>query len=80
MTLHIFSEQRKDRKMASPKKVVSYGEASYWDKRYERDGDDPFDWLFSYDDVKLVIKSLFPSISSSMLLVGCGNAPFSIDM
>jgi hypothetical protein len=42
--------------------------------------DTPYDWLFSYQDVKEVIEHLLPDKNAKALLVGCGNAPFSPDM
>ena len=63
------------------------GEAAYWDDRYresedpnEDDMSAPFDWLFSYEDVKEIIRTLIPDTNNSAFLIGCGNAPFSIDM
>lgn len=60
--------------------MVNYGEKKYWDRRYELEADDPFDWLFSFDDVKELINFLIPERNSKVLMVGCGNAPFSNDM
>ncbi len=52
---------------------------SYWDERYTKEEFDPFDWLLSYDDVSAVLKELIQK-EDDILMVGCGNAPFSYDM
>lgn len=60
--------------------MTNYGDKDYWDRRYEREENDPFDWLFSYDDVQDIIQFLIPKKERSLLMIGCGNAPFSNDM
>jgi len=69
--------------------MPNYGDATYWDERYrevDSDGDgeesmsSPFDWLFSYEDVRSIVTTLLPDRKVPAFLVGCGNAPFSIDM
>lgn len=56
-----------------------YGEAAYWDERYAQDPDDPFDWLFEWKHVHpLLVGYMKPE--SNLLLPGCGNALFSIDL
>lgn len=67
--------------------MPDYGKAEYWDERYaaeetEKDSAfaEPFDWLFSYLDVDKIIKHLLPKKDIDALLIGCGNAPFSIDV
>jgi len=69
--------------------MPNYGEAAYWDDRYreveDADGGEdtmssPFDWLFSYQDVREIIRTLIPDQKTPAFLVGCGNAPFSVDM
>ena len=50
--------------------------------RYENTESNPFDWLFTFDDVKEVLHELIPDQNKHdrILLVGAGNAPFSPDM
>eukprot|EP01039_Chlorochromonas_danica_P004754 gene4754-5211_t len=60
--------------------MPNYGEASYWDERYENDKDDPFDWLFEFDELKEILDILVPDKSLHTLVVGSGNAPFSPDL
>ncbi len=67
--------------------MPDYGKPEYWDERYaaeetEKDSAfaDPFDWLFSYSDVGMIIEHLLPKKDIDALLIGCGNAPFSIDV
>ncbi len=60
--------------------MPNYGDIDYWNNRYQQDSDDPFDWLFSYNDLKNIINQLIPNKDEPVLLIGCGNAPFSPDM
>jgi SAM-dependent methyltransferase len=61
--------------------MPDYGKAAYWNDRYLMDGaSDPFDWLFTYEDVAVVLEDLLPDRDLPILMVGAGNAPFSIDM
>ena len=63
-------------------KPTAYSESvvqSYWDQRYLAEAAEPFDWLFSYGDVAHLMHQLLPK-DAVVLMVGCGNAPFSKDM
>jgi len=67
--------------------MSDYGKAEYWDERYaaeEIDKDstfaEPFDWLFSFADLEKIMYHLLPNKDIEALLIGCGNAPFSIDV
>ncbi|RYY86911.1 hypothetical protein EON63_04920 [archaeon] len=60
--------------------MPNYGDASYWDARYSRADDDPFDWLFDFDELQEILETLLPDKYTKILLVGAGNAPFSPDM
>lgn len=42
--------------------------------------DSPYDWLFAYTDVNDVMEFLIPDKQTDILMIGCGNAPFSPDM
>lgn len=63
-----------------------YGTTEYWDNRYDLSGDDVFDWLFSYSNVKRFLDTIYGYRDSDckekekFLLTGAGNAPFSPDM
>ena len=59
--------------------TIEYGLEGYWDKRYSKELA-AFDWLFSWGDLFHLICELIPDHESKILLVGCGNAPFSPDM
>eukprot|EP01031_Cornospumella_fuschlensis_P024351 gene24351-29435_t len=60
--------------------MPNYGDAQYWDERYSRTDDDPFDWLFDFDELQEILECLLPDKNTKILLVGAGNAPFSPDM
>lgn len=50
---------------------------SYWDERYKPDGGfEPYDWLFSFEDVRETLEALLPDKSVRILVPGCGDAPF----
>ena len=59
--------------------TIEYGLEGSWDKRYSKELA-AFDWLFSWGDLSHLICELIPDHESKILLVGCGNAPFSPDM
>jgi hypothetical protein len=53
-----------------------YGDMEYWDDRYGTLFKDPFDWLFTYEDISEVMRQ-FIKKEDLMMVTGCGNAPFS---
>jgi hypothetical protein len=60
--------------------MPNYGDATYWNQRYEEDKDSPFDWLFDFSELQEIIEYLVPQKDLKTLLVGSGNAPFSPDL
>jgi ubiquinone/menaquinone biosynthesis C-methylase UbiE len=63
--------------------MPEYGSRLYWEKRYAR-LDQPFDWMCDYDQLEPTILPLLKQSKSNkddvkILIVGCGNAPFSFD-
>jgi len=64
----------------------NYGEADYWDKRYEEDGSSSsYDWLGDYDKFRPHIEAIAQRLgrdrsSISVLDLGCGNARLSEEM
>ena len=63
--------------------MPEYGKTEYWNERYKQtSSDSPFDWLFGFDDVQVVLNELIPNDHKNdrVLLVGAGNAPFSPDL
>lgn len=57
-----------------------YDTKGYWDERYSR-SEAPFDWTCSFHDVAPTLLPLLPSDrSASILVVGCGDSPFSADL
>lgn len=62
--------------------MPEYGKLHYWQNRYARTDAEPFDWMCDYNQLEPtivpLIKSRFP-LQPKILVVGCGNAPFSPD-
>ncbi|XP_050104729.1 uncharacterized protein LOC126584363 isoform X2 [Malus sylvestris] len=52
--------------------TYNYGDALYWDARYVQEGGS-FDWYQRYSSLRPFVRHFIP-ISSSVLMVGCGNA------
>ncbi|KAF4042951.1 Methyltransferase domain [Phytophthora infestans] len=60
-----------------PEDNCLYKEKGYWDSRF--DSEESYDWLARYENVaELLAKYVRPS--DRILMVGCGNSTFSIDM
>lgn len=58
--------------------MPDYGVKTYWNSRYERI-DEPFDWVVDYAFLAPTLQPLLPNKSAAILVVGCGDAPFSAD-
>jgi hypothetical protein len=43
----------------------------YWDDRYEASGDDVFDWLFSYENVKQYLDAIYSHRGSHVCVCEC---------
>ena len=72
---------RKLGKLGDKDKSPSYGEASYWEERYEKAGmEASFDWLESYATLKDHLAIFMPSTDVKVLILGCGNAHFGEDL
>eukprot|EP00804_Cyclotella_cryptica_P000371 CCRYP_008690-RE/>CCRYP_008690-RE protein AED:0.42 eAED:0.42 QI:381/1/1/1/1/1/2/219/265 len=59
--------------------MPEYGSKEYWDKRYSR-VTTPFDWMTSYENLAPTLEPLLPDKDKRILIVGCGDAPFSADL
>jgi hypothetical protein len=59
--------------------MPEYGSKEYWNARYER-VDEPFDWMVDYSALAPTLQALIIDKNLSILLVGCGDAPFSADL
>ncbi|CAI5484074.1 unnamed protein product [Closterium sp. Yama58-4] len=58
----------------------SYGDAPYWDARYEKEGPEKtFDWYQQYTALAPIF-DIYMDKASKVLMVGCGNAVLSEDM
>ena len=58
-------------------------EAPHWDSLYkwqEKEKMDPYDCYINLKEWKDVLYPLLPTSISTMLIVGCGHAPFSVDL
>jgi SAM-dependent methyltransferase len=60
-----------------PKLNSTYGSHDYWEDRFENE--DSFEWLLSYEQLAAQIEPHLLPVSR-ILVVGCGNAPFSADL
>ena len=61
--------------------MIGFGNKDYWNKRYQEEGEQgSFDWLLSYESLKPNLQPFLTSKDISILIVGCGNAPFSEDL
>jgi 2-polyprenyl-3-methyl-5-hydroxy-6-metoxy-1,4-benzoquinol methylase len=60
-----------------PKSNAVYGSKDYWEERFSQEKD--YEWLLSYQQLS---SQLIPFLqpTSRILVVGCGNSPFSADM
>lgn len=58
-----------------------FGTSEYWNKAFQEGGQfqEPFDWLASWPELQEEICSLWPK-DARLLVPGCGNAPFQLDM
>jgi len=60
--------------------MPQYGHFDYWHLRYTRD-DIPFDWMCCYEELRDTLTPLLQTAADdptrSILVAGCGNAPFS---
>ncbi|GLT84236.1 hypothetical protein SLE2022_024810 [Rubroshorea leprosula] len=59
--------------------TYNYGDAPYWDARYEAERGGAFDWYQRYSSLRPFVRKYVP-ISARVLMVGCGNALMSEDM
>ena len=55
-----------------------YREEGYWDGRFK--SEEEYEWLCGYNDVKTYIERDIPSFNSKILVLGCGNSPFSANL
>ena len=62
--------------------LFDFGDAKYWDARYKMSGPDwdSKDWLFAFDDVRLLMEELIPRKDGPLLMLGCGNSEMSKEM
>jgi len=58
-----------------------YGSKDYWNQEYE--GGEfalPFEWLTSWEQLRDDLVDMIPNMTDRILIPGCGNAPFQLDM
>lgn len=75
MTIGLRKEMKIDSTL--PKENRGYNSLAYWEERFSHEL--AYDWLLSYDQVAHRL-SKYLTQTSRILVVGCGNAPFSIDL
>jgi SAM-dependent methyltransferase len=59
--------------------MPNYGEADYWEKRYEEQQGKTFDWLEDWESLRRIVTPLITE-SSRILMLGCGNAELGEEM
>lgn len=58
--------------------MENYGEAQYWDKRYQESGKDvTYEWIRGYESIKEHLMQYLTSTDMKILILGCGNSEFS---
>lgn len=64
-------------KKSLPKSNKEYGSKEYWEQRFQ--GEEEYDWLLSFQQLS---SQLLPFLrpESRILVIGCGNSPFSADL
>ncbi|KAH9193302.1 hypothetical protein AeNC1_004728 [Aphanomyces euteiches] len=60
-----------------PKDNKEYKKQAYWDSRFE--SEESYDWLARYNDVVALVEQ-YVNPQARILVVGCGNSTFSIDL
>ena len=58
----------------------AYGNVEFWDEYYVVDRPEPYDWFFPCSHLAPLLRLLLPNLDASILMPGCGNAPFSEEM
>jgi len=62
--------------------MPEYGSRLYWDQRYSK-SEEAFDWMCDYEQLEPTILPLISKLKSNkhckILIIGCGNANFSVD-
>lgn len=54
-----------------------YSEQEYWEERFSKESQ--YEWLVSYSELKSDITP-FLKAETKILIIGCGNSPFSFDL
>lgn len=52
----------------------------YWDKRYETDDKDGYDWFKKYSEISSFLHAHITSPSSAILVLGCGTSTLSEEL
>ena len=58
----------------------AYGTVEFWDEYYVDDRPEPYDWFFEYEYIAPTLAPLLPDVDARILIVGCGNSPFSAEL
>jgi SAM-dependent methyltransferase len=61
-----------------PKNNRQYGTHAYWEDRFAEE--ESSEWLLSYEQLASQLEPYLKKTDCRILIVGCGNAPFSADM
>ena len=61
-----------------PKQNSEYNSLDYWEERFTKE--ETYEWLLSYDQLATKLSKYLTTKTCRILVVGCGNAPFSTDL
>ena len=71
------SNNEKDEEKSALPENKRYGEQKYWEERFTQESQ--YEWLVSYSELKSDITP-FLKDDTKILIIGCGNSPFSFDL
>ncbi|KAJ3051090.1 hypothetical protein HK097_007934 [Rhizophlyctis rosea] len=57
-----------------------YGTQEYWEERYQKEGEQCFDWFKDFNALVQPLEQIIPDRSARILHLGCGNSRLSEDM
>ncbi|GKY93724.1 endothelin-converting enzyme 2 [Mayamaea pseudoterrestris] len=78
MTNDADSSRQISSELVLPKQNCDYNSLHYWEDRFSKEPN--YEWLLSYQQLQATLSKYLCKPSCRILIVGCGNAPFSKDL